>query len=207
MITSHKRHPTQKQSLQPCQTYITSPKTDLQSERIICFHYLEVQFRNVTKTSGSGSFEVENFRIRKFWAQKPPDPEVLQNWVIKIDDYISQETSYTKTKFTAVSSIRYCPQIDTKLEKVICFHYSEVQFRTVTKTSGSGSFGVENFRIRKFWAWKHPDPEVLSSKTSGSGSFAKLSHESRWLDLVREILCINKLYSRVKHPLLPPKSS
>ena len=103
----------------------------------------------------------KNFRIRKFWAQKPPDPEVLQNWVIKIDDYISQETSYTKTKFTTVSNIHYFPQNRSTIRKNYLFSLLR---STISKCN-------KNFRIRKFWGWKLPDPEVLSLKTSGSGSF------------------------------------
>ena len=38
-----------------------------------------------------------------------------------------------------------------------------MKFTFDTKTSGSGSFGIKNFRIRKFWDRKLPDPDVFVS--------------------------------------------
>jgi len=60
---------------------------------------------------------------------------------------------------------------------MISFYCSEAAFQTERKTPGSGSFEIENSRIREFWDRKLPDPGVLDRKTSGSGSFEKMLHK------------------------------
>jgi len=154
------------------------PKNNIIKEKNLYLDCSEIAFRHETKTSGSWSFEIENSRILEFWDRQLQDPGVFEKCFIKNDDFTSQQSSYTKTKFATETDMLCYLQNDI----IVKIFYLLIVQR-------------QHFEIRQ----KLQDPGVFRLKTLGSWSFE--IENSMVLEFLKNTSSKMIIARRNKHPI------
>ena len=115
---------------------------------------------------------LENLRIRRFFTPKSPDPEILRLKISGSGDFVWDPFNVIlKTLTMKLVHFQSTKRITMHCETWIRRFYSKKLFIMITKwmfwgsvfrkISESGDFSLQNLRIRRFWDWKSPDPEIL----------------------------------------------